>query len=140
MLKDVFRERSTQALRNKDAETRRIMNAIHSKFLEVEKSEGFAGWSERLELDTIRSYIKSLQKALEQLKSGPVHEQYVREITMLNEYLPKTLDEAGTRALLEPLVGQVKSIGQLMGLVMKEHRDQVDAVLVRKVAADLGLK
>lgn len=140
MLKDVFRERSTQALRNKDTETRRIMNAIHSKFLEVEKSEGFAGWSEVLERDTIRSYIKSLQKALEQLKQGPVYEQYVREINMLTEYLPKTLDEAGTRALLEPLVGQVKSIGQLMGLVMKEHREQVDAVLVRKVAGELGLK
>lgn len=140
MLKDTFRELSNQALRNKDADGRRIMNNIMSKFLEVEKSGTFTGWTPSLEQDTIRSYIKSLQKAIEQLGNTPVAESYQREIAVLGEFLPKLMDEAETRALLEPLVAQSKNIGQLMGLVMKGYKDKVDPALVRKLAMELGLK
>lgn len=140
MLKDTFRDLSNQALKNKDADTRRIMNSIMAKFLEVEKSGTFTGWTESLEQDTIRSYIKSLQKAIEQLGDSPVAQAYQREIAVLSGFMPKLMDEAETRALIEPLVPQCKNMGQLMGMVMKTHKDKIDPALVRKVAMELGLK
>lgn len=140
MLKDTFREQSNQALKNKDVETRKVMNNIVSKFLEVEKSGTFTGWTDTLEQDTIRSYIKSLQKAMEQIKTGPIVEGYQREIDMLATYLPKQMDEAETRALVESLLPNAKGIGQLMGLVMKNHRERANPELVKRIAAELGLK
>lgn len=139
MLKDTFKERSIQALRAKDTDTRRIMNNILSRLLEVEKSEGFQGWTESLEQETIRGYIKSLQKAVEQLKGAPVVEGYVREIAMLETFLPGKLNEEQTRELVQPYAANAKSIGQFMGAVMKDHREKVDPGLVRKVGLELGL-
>lgn len=140
MLKDTFREQSNQALKNKDVETRKVMNNIVSKFLEVEKSGTFTGWTEALEQDTVRSYIKSLQKAIEQIKTGPVVEGYQREIDMLATYLPKQMDEAETRALVESLLPNARGMGQLMGLVMKNHRERANPELVKRIATELGLK
>ena len=139
MLKDTFKERSTQALKNKDTETRRIMNNILSKLLEVEKSEGFQGWTEALELDAVRAYIKSLHKALEHLKGTPVAEGYLREIAVLETFLPSKLNEEQTRVLVTPYAASSKSLGQFVGAVMKEHREKVDPVLVRKIGTELGL-
>ena len=61
------------------------------------------------------------------------------EIDLLAVYLPQLLDEAATRAIVEPLVPECKVIGQLMGRVMKEHKGKVDPGLVRRIAAEAGL-
>ncbi len=140
MLKEKFKELSNQALREKDTETRKIMNNILAKFLELEKSGTFQAWTPQLEQDTIRSYIKALQKSLEQMKPGPVTESYQREIDVLSSFLPKALSEEETRALVVPLAENAKSIGQLLGAVMKEHRGKVDPEVVRRIGAELGLK
>lgn len=140
MLKNSFKELSNNALKNKDTETRRIMGNILAKFLEIEKSGTFSGWNEQLEQDTIRSYIKSLQKSIEQLKGSPLIEGYQKEIDVLSTFLPKALSKEETLPLLLPFLESAKSTGQLIGLVMKEHRGKVDPEIVKQIASEHGLK
>jgi uncharacterized protein YqeY len=140
MLKDTFKEKSNEALRSKDTETRRIMNNILSKFLEVEKSGTFTGWTEALEQDTIRAYIKALQKSMEQMKGSPLTESYQREIDVLSAFLPKGLSEDEVRALVAPYAANAKGLGPFIGAVMKDHRGRIDPEMLRRIGAELGLK
>jgi uncharacterized protein YqeY len=64
------------------------------------------------------------------------------EIEYLSQFLPKKLGEVETRAIVtasiaEAAVSSRKQIGKVMGLIMKNHKDQVDADLVRKIAEEL---
>lgn len=140
MLKEKFQEMSKDALRNRDTETRKILGNILAEFLKVEKAGGFTGWVQSAEEDVIRSYIKSLTKSLEGLKGTPIAEDYQREINFLAGYLPQTLSEDETRALVATYAAGAKSSGALMGAIMKDHRGKVNPELVKKLVGELGLK
>ena len=140
MLKDQFKELSNQALRSKDPDTRKVMNNILARFLEVEKSGSFTGWTPQLEQDTVRAYIKTLQKGMEQMPGGPVAESYKREIDVLSNFLPKALSEEEKRDLVAPYAANAKGLGPFIGAVMKEHRGKVDPELVKKIGMGMGLK
>jgi uncharacterized protein YqeY len=63
-------------------------------------------------------------------------------VEYLDEFLPKKLDEATTRALVQRIVTETgatttRDLGRIMGAVMKSHRDEVDAGLVRSIAESL---
>ena len=54
--------------------------------------------------------------------------------------MPKKLDEAGTEALArkyasEQGITDAKQSGKLMGLLMKNHRDEIDGEIAKRVVA-----
>ena len=58
------------------------------------------------------------------------------EVDYLSPFLPTLLDEAATGALVEKTIADVgatslKQMGQVMGAIMKAHKGQVDAGLVK---------
>lgn len=62
------------------------------------------------------------------------------EIEVLEEFLPKMLDEAGTRALVESIIAEKglegpRAIGQVMGAL--KGRTDVDTGLASKIAREL---
>jgi len=140
MIRDELKRRSTEALKAGDKETRLALSSILGKFGEEEKSARFRGWSEQTEREVIARHVKGLKQGVEQMKSGPIVDGYRREIALLEPYLPQLLDEAATRALVEPIAAEARALGQFMGMVMKEHKGKVDPVLVRKIGGELGLK
>ena len=139
MIREEIKKRSIQALKAKDRETRQLLSGVLARFTEVEKSGGFSGWTEALERETVARYVKPLIASAKEMGDTPLAAQYRKEIDLLEPYLPKLLDEAATRAILEPLVGQVKGIGPVMGRVMKQYKGQVDPGLVRRLAQEMGL-
>jgi uncharacterized protein YqeY len=57
-------------------------------------------------------------------------------------YLPKGLDEAAVRALVQERIralgiADAKQVGRLVGDVMKTHKGQVEATEVKRVAEEL---
>ena len=64
------------------------------------------------------------------------------EIAVLEDYLPKQLDEAATRAAVEAVIAETGATGKAdMGKVMKgvmaAHKGQVDGKLVSRLAGEL---
>ena len=139
-VREDLKKMSIDALRARDKVTRQRLTGVLAKFTELEKTKALDGWNDQLERDTVARYVKSLKSSLDGLREGSVKEGYKAEIALLAPFLPQLMDEAATRALVEPLVGEVKGLGQLMGRVMKQHKGQVDAGLVRRIAMELGLK
>ena len=140
MIRDDIKRRSIAALKARDSETRSRLGGVLARFLEIEKSEGFDGWTEQAQQDVVAKYCKQLKASVEAMKGSPVAEGYQAEIDLLAQYLPKMLNESETRALVAPLADGARGLGQFMGMVMKQHRGKVDPAIVRAVGQSLGLK
>ena len=140
MIRDDIKARSIAALKARDSETRSRLGGILARFLEVEKSAGFDGWTDAKQQEIVAKYVKQLTASLEAMKGSKVAEAYAGEIALLAPYLPTLLDEAATRELVAPLAEQARGLGQFMGMVMKSHKGKVDARIVRAIGQELGLK
>jgi uncharacterized protein YqeY len=135
-----LKAQSIAALKARDKETRELLSGVLGKFLEAEKAAGFSGWTDAAERDLVSKHVKQLSATLDDLEGSPLAVKYQSEIDLLAPYLPQLLDEAATAALVAELAPQAKSLGQLMGLVMKDHKGKVDGGLVRRLAVEAGLK
>jgi len=122
-----------------------VIRAIRTKIGEAKTSKGFSGKiDDALYLETIAKYVKSMTKARDEyLKAGERGEELASaltfEIDYLSEFLPKKLGEAETTELVEAAIASVgatskKELGRVMGVVMKSHKGQVDAAVVRQIA------
>jgi uncharacterized protein YqeY len=140
MVRDELKRMSIDALKRKDMVTRTRLSGVLARFLEEEKSGNHAGWTDESERAVVSKYVKTLEASLGELGGTPLAQAYQAEIDLLRPFLPQVMDEAATRALVHSLAPNVKGLGQLMGLVMKEHKGKVDAGLVRTIGAELGLK
>ncbi len=140
MIRQDIKNRSIAALKARDSVTRSRLGGILARFLEIEKSAGFDGWTEDKEREVVAKYCKQLSASVEAMKGSDVAAGYQAEIALLDQYLPKLLDEAATRALVAPLAEQARGLGQFMGLVMKSHKGKVDPRIVRAVGQELGLR
>ena len=140
MIRDDLLKQSRAALKAGDKTTRQQLSSVLGKFIEAEKASGFEEWTDAAQQEVVAKHVKSLRTAIEQMKGGAVAEAYQAEIALLAPYLPQLLDEAATRALVEPIAANAKGIGPFMGMVMKDHKGKVDPALVRKIGMELGLK
>ena len=64
------------------------------------------------------------------------------EIAFCEGYLPKGLEEAAVRALVQERmralgIADVKQVGRLVGVIMKTHKGQVEAADVKRLAEGL---
>ncbi len=57
--------------------------------------------------------------------------------------MPQKLDEAATRTLIEAKIaelgvaGDEKAAGRVTGMIMKEHKDDVDGALVNRLVREV---
>ena len=139
MVREELKAMSIKALKARDKETRARLSGVLAEFTSAEKDGKFKGWTEEAERTLVAKYVKRLKGSLSELEGTDLGASYAAEIALLEPFTPQLLDEAATRALVEPLVGQVKGIGPLMGRIMKTHRGKVDPALVRRIAEELGI-
>jgi uncharacterized protein len=127
------------------------LRMLKSKLIEKRTSPGFKGdLTDGVVREVAASYVKQLQRALGEFeKAGePGRDLAVRtkwEIEYLSEYLPKHLDEASTREIVEEAIRESGATapaqsGRVIGLIMKGHKDEVDATLVRKLVEEILAK
>ena len=132
---------------DRDTATKNVIGMLKTKVLNEVKAGKGAQENEELWLSVLSSYAKQLKKSIEQFKelgergAEPLAEAQF-ELAFCEQFLPTKLDEDATRTLVQGIISEngiadMKQMGKLMGLVMKSHRDDVDAGIVNRVAREL---
>jgi uncharacterized protein YqeY len=132
------------AMRRKDSGTVACIRFVKSKIQEAVTAKGFQGRADdELYRRIISSYVKSLQKGIQELeaagdRSRDLRDQYAAEIVYLERYLPKLLGADETAEIVRGKVAELgvtdpKRSGQVVGAILKEHKGEVDPALVRRL-------
>lgn len=131
----------------RDERTKNVIGMLKSAVLNELKSGSGVEESDTLWLETIASYAKKVGKAITEFEAlgerGAEALAEARfELEFCRGFLPRKLDEAATDALVRKLaadhgITDAKSMGKLMGLLMKGHKDELDGELARKSAQKL---
>ena len=139
-------EKLKEAMRAKDQQTLNLVRMLKTKMMERRTAKGFSGeLDDALWIEVISVYVKSLEKGIgefEKVASPAAQEQIAAlrwEIVACQVWLPKKASEEQTAAWVAEAVaglgGKEKAkIGAVMGAVMKGHKDDVDASVVKKLA------
>jgi uncharacterized protein YqeY len=147
-LEQTLTDTLTRAIREKDGRTADVVRMLKSRLTERRTAKGFTGQvDDAMVLDVIGAYRKSLQKALPDYEKagarGEAQAAQLRfEIEFCERFLPRGLDEAALRALVQERIGalgvtDVKQVGRVVGDVMKTHKGQVEAGDVKRLAEAL---
>ena len=143
-----LQEALKEAMRAKDKAVLDVVRMLKAKGIEKKTSEGYHGGdlTEADWADIVASYAKQLQKSLVEFEkageAGRSAADKLRfEIDYCSRWMPKMLDEAQTRELVNAAIAEMglretKQLGQLMGRVTKEHKGKVDPALVKRVAEE----
>lgn len=127
---------------------RDVIRMVKSRIQAETKSADFTGdLDDALCVRLIKAYVVQMQKAIPDYEKAGERAaddiaQLRFEIEYLTPFLPAKLDEEATRTLVSDLIGKLgvsggKHVGRVMGTVMKDHKDSVDAGLVRRIAAEI---
>jgi uncharacterized protein YqeY len=147
-IKDRIEAAFRKARLEKDEKTKQVIGMVKAKLMNELKAGTGAVENDALWLQVLAAYSKELKKSIEQFKTlgekaAEALAEAEFELAFCDEFLPKKLDEAGTEALVRKIVGDLglapdpggaKHIGRVMGVVMKQHKDDVDGDLVRRIA------
>ena len=147
-LEQELSSRLTKALKDKDTRTADVVRMLKTRLQERRTAKGFSGQiDDALVLDVIGAYRKQLQKAIAEYDKvgarGAEQAAQLRfEVEFCERYLPKGLDEAAVRALVQERIralgiADAKQAGRLVGDIMKTHKGQVEAGDVKRIAEEL---
>lgn len=140
---DDLNARLKEAMKARDERVTSTLRMIRADVMEHRNAADFDGdLGDAVVQSIIARYVKKLRKALpEYERAGASAEEtvdaYRFEIEYLSQFLPKLLDEQETRALVTATIQKLgvtdaKRAGQVMGVIMKDHKDRVDASLLRR--------
>jgi len=133
------------AILAKDQPLLNLVRMLKTKMMERRTSKGFNGEiNDALWIEIIGAYVKSLEKGVTEFEksSSPAAQEQIAslrwEIEACQQWLPRKADEATTRGWIDEAIaglgGKEKAkVGAVMGAVMKAHKDDVDAGLVKRL-------
>lgn len=143
-IRDDLEARLKQARKDRDERTKNLINGLKNKVLMELKSGSGVADDDALWLDVIAKYAKQVTKAIPEFEKAGERgtealEEARFELAYCEAFLPQKLDEAATEALVRSLVAEhhidgPKQMGKLMGLMMNNHKDELDGQLARTVA------
>jgi uncharacterized protein YqeY len=138
--------RLTEAMRGRRQAEINVLRMIKTQAAKDRAAPGFTCDDEDgFWLGVIQRYVKQQRKALSEYEPlGERATAQIAEIKFEIEYLapfnPSALGEAETAALVDAAIVETKAVGakmlgRVVGVVMKAHKDRVDAELVKRIAA-----
>lgn len=147
-IEDQLTTRLKEAMRAKDARELAVLRMVKTLAGKEKTASGFdrdiddAFW-----LEVIKKYVKQQTKALaefEKIGEGATEQiEAARwEIAYLAPFLPVLKSEAETEALVAKAIEETgavgaRMVGKVVGAVMRNHKDEVDAASVKRIAAKL---
>jgi uncharacterized protein len=137
-----------QSMRDKDQRTSDVVRMLKTKIMERRTAKGFTGEvDDAMITEVIAAYRKQMQKALEEFEKigekGKEQAAELRfEIQFCERFLPKGLDEAALKALVQERITALgitdtKQIGKLTGDIMKSHKGLVESGDIKRIAESL---
>jgi uncharacterized protein YqeY len=133
-----------QAMLQKNETVRDTLRLLLSEFKRIEVQEGRTLTPE-IEQDVLLKAVKQRQQSIAEFDKaarGDLSQKERAEQAVIQGYLPKSLSEAETRALIEAAIAELKltskkDIGQLMKPLMSRYKGQIDGKLVQRIAGEL---
>lgn len=147
-IKDELAAELKDAMLSKDASRRDVIRQIQTEISVTKSDPGFQGEDDdALYEKVIGSYVKKMDKSREEYESygergAAMAAKLGFEVDYLRRWLPRTLDEAATRALVTEAIaelgvaGDEKSAGRVTGHLMKNHGKDVDGGLVNRLVRE----
>lgn len=146
-LQEQIDERLKASMKARDARTVGLLRMLKARMTETTTAVGFSGpIDDALWLKVIEGYAKMQKKAIEQFalagEAGRAHIEAIEwEVALCEAYLPKKADTETMRGWVrETIAGlggkEVAKVGAVMGAVMKAHKDEADAAVVKALVAE----
>ncbi len=146
-IRDQLSAELKDALKTSDRNRKDVIRAIETEVSRAKAEPGFEGdINDELYRNVIASYVKKMAKARhEYLEMGDRGEEMAAKLAYETEYLarwlPQTMDEAGTkdlvnRAIIELSAEGPKQAGRVVGHIMKDHQGEVDGSLVNRLVRE----
>jgi uncharacterized protein YqeY len=146
LMKDLD-DRLKAAMRAKDERALKVIRMVRTRLKDHAREARVEG---DLSDDDVRrivaAYVKQLKKSLPEFEKGGQAAQAAIagiqfEIDYLEPFLPTLLDEQRTRELVRAAVEAlgtppIQKAGLVIGRIMKEHRDEVDPLLVKRLVEE----
>jgi uncharacterized protein YqeY len=147
-LEATLRSRLTEALKARDLRTANVIRMINTRITERRTAADFTGQvDDALVRDVVAAYKKSLEKArTEFVAAGEKGKEHVAElefeIAFCQGFLPAQLGRDAVAVAVQAAIAELgardpKMVGRVVGAVMKKHKGEVDAALVKEVAESL---
>ncbi len=146
---DELAEELKDAMRSKDRPRVNVIRQVETEVTVAKTAPGFSGdVDDELYLKVIGSYVKKMDKARREYEAAGERgrdnaAKLAYEIDYLQRWLPTTLSEEETRALVRRAVAETgatepKQTGMVIGAVMKSGAAVDGATVSRLVREELG--
>ena len=146
-IKDELAAELKDALKSSDRNRKDVIRAIETEISRAKAEPGFEGdVNDDLYRTVIASYVKKMTKARHEYdEMGDRGEEMATKLAFetdyLSQWLPQTLDESATKALVYQTITDLsvddpKHAGQVVGQIMKNHRGEVDGSLVNRLVRE----
>ncbi|MGA9267803.1 MAG: GatB/YqeY domain-containing protein [Rhodomicrobium sp.] len=149
MIRDKISQVLKDAMRAKDevkTTTLRMVNAaIKQKDIDVARARGDQHISQDEVLNLLQSLIKSRRESIELYKQGgrqDLVDKEETEIGIIEQFLPKQMNEEETRAVVRDLVASlgatsVKDMGKVMAAIKSKYAGQLDIAKASAAVKDV---
>ncbi|MEN8040179.1 MAG: GatB/YqeY domain-containing protein [Actinomycetota bacterium] len=145
-IEEQLRQDQITAMKAKDKATLNAIRSVQTEVSAAKSAPSFSGEvDDTLYTKTIATYVKRITKSKAEYdtmgESGVEQSSKLAyEIDYLTKYLPKTLDEDATRALVDATIAEIGAdadtpAGRVIGAVMKSGKD-VDGALVNRLVRE----
>ncbi len=137
------------AMLSKDARRRDVIRQVQTEITLARSEPGYdKSKDDEIVQGVIESYSKRMQKSITEYegygeRGADMAEKLKFEVEYLSRWMPQKLDEAATRALIESKIAELgvagddKAAGRVTGMIMKDHKDEVDGALVNRLVREL---
>ena len=146
-LENKIEERLNQSLKNKEKNVfptlRLIISAIKDTKIALKLKEGPLKDTDVMSI--LKKMLKQRNDSCEAYKKADREDllkKELEEINIINEFLPKQMDENETKKICENVLktsgaSSMKDMGKIMGILKKDHGDVLDFSKVSKIIKDL---
>jgi len=141
-LRDHIKDAQVAAMKSKDqmrlAPLRMLWSAIRNA--DIDAGENLP---DEAIVPIISKQVKQLKDAMNEYEKGgrsDLKEAAMSELGVLEEFLPKQLSDEELRTKIQTILqtnSDIKDIGKVMGVVMKEVRGEADGTRVRAMVTEL---
>lgn len=137
------------AMLKKDVRRRDVIRQVQTEITLARSEPGYdSSNDDEVVQGVIESYSKRMQKSVTEYegygeRGADMAEKLKYEVDYLSRWMPQKLDEDETRALIEAKIAELgvagddKAAGRVTGMIMKEHKDEVDGALVNRLVREL---
>jgi len=121
---------SLEARKNKDALSSNLLVTLYSEIVKVGKDSGNRETTDDESIVVIKKFVKNLEETKEILtnKESPEYLKIVKELEILNQYLPIQLSDKEISNIIDKLPN--KNIGEVMKYFKNNHFGKYDAKIV----------